>query len=133
MKICYVVFDYECGFCNKVLMFFARNDINREFIFVSSGSKLGQDMLKSNNLDGIERQSILLFESKTKIFVESEAVRRILLKIPYYRILAYFFILFPISFKNKIYRYVSLNRKRLLKNNTCVLPNKEIINYFILK
>lgn len=51
-------------------------------------------MLKSNNLAGIERQSILLFESKTKIFVESEAVRRILLKIPYYRILAYFLFCF---------------------------------------
>jgi len=126
-----VVFDGDCGFCNKTIMFIAKNNKTNSFIFVSSLSDYGVNLLSKYQMKGVEKSTIILIEKNT-IFIKSIAIRRILLKIPFYKIVGYLIFLFPQKTSDYIYDIISKNRKLISKNNTCEIPNAELRKKFII-
>jgi len=130
-KTNYIIYDGECGFCNKTVMMIAKNDKNNYFTFVSSLSEFGADLISKNKIIGLEKTTIILIDNQ-KIYTKSLAIRNILLKIPSYRIVGYLMFLFPQKISDYVYDFVSKNRKRILKNKPCEIPNSDIQEKFIL-
>jgi predicted DCC family thiol-disulfide oxidoreductase YuxK len=131
-KYSYIIFDGECGFCNKIIMFIARNDKNNTFKFISNFSKFGAKILLKNKIKGLEKSTIILVENENEIYTKSLAVRKILLKIKYYKMVGYLMFLFPKKISDYVYDLISKNRKLIIKNNICEIPNTVIQKKFIM-
>jgi len=127
-----IIFDGECGFCNRAIMFFAKNDRNNNFKFVSSLSAFGVKILLKNKVKGLEKSTIILVENENEIYTKSVAIRKVLLKIPYYKMIGYLMFLFPKRISDLFYDFISNRRRRIVKNNACKIPTSEIRNKFIL-
>jgi predicted DCC family thiol-disulfide oxidoreductase YuxK len=131
-KYSYIIFDGECGFCNKIIMFIARNDKNNTFKFISSLSELGTKILLMNKIKGMEKSTIILVENENEIYTKSLAIRKVLLKITYYKMVGYLMFLFPKKLSDYVYDLISKNRKLIIKNNIYEIPNSEIRKKFIM-
>tara|TARA_B110000908_G_C10149342_1_gene400579 strand:+ start:600 stop:1001 length:402 start_codon:yes stop_codon:yes gene_type:complete len=131
-KYSYIIFDGECGFCNKIIMFIARNDKNNTFKFISNFSEFGAKILLKNKIKGLEKSTIILVENENEIYTKSLAVRKILLKIKYYKMVGYLMFLFPKKISDYVYDLISKNRKLIIKNNICEIPNTVIQKKFIM-
>lgn len=130
MNNSFIIFDGDCGFCNKTVMFVARNDKNNTFKFISSSSDFGIKLLLKHNIKGLEKSTIILIENK--VYIKSVAIRKILLKIPFYKIIGYLMFLFPKKASNYVYDWFSKNRKFIIQNNICEIPSSKIRKKFIL-
>jgi len=119
----YIIFDGNCGFCDRTIRFIAKNDRNNLFIFVSSLSELGVKLLLKHNIKGLEKVTIILVENE--IYLKSIAIRKILLKIPSCKIIGYLMFLFPKKISNYGYDFISKNRNRIIKKQ-CEIPSSEI-------
>lgn len=128
-----VVFDGNCGFCNKTLIFIAKNDINDNFTFVSSLSEFGIKLLSERNLIGVELESIILFEDTTKYSIKSLAIKKIMLNLPYYNLIGFTMGIIPRFISDFVYIQISIRRKQLIKSGNCEIPNANIREKFILK
>lgn len=124
-----IIFDGNCGFCNKTIMFIARNDKNNRFEFTSSLSNFGIKLLLKHKINYLEKSTIILVENE--IYIKSVAIRKILFKIPFYKMISYLMFLFPRTLSDYVYDFISKNRKLILKNNICEIPNVEIRKKFI--
>lgn len=128
----YVIYDGECGFCNKTIMFIAKNDKRNIFKFVSSLSEFGKKLLEKYAIKGLEKSTIVLVENEKRIYTKSLAIRKILLKISSYKMIGYLMFLFPKQLSDYAYDLISKNRKRIIKNNICEIPSPEIQKKFIM-
>lgn len=126
-----IIYDGNCGFCNKTVRFFAKNDTNNCFKFVSNHSVFGTELLEEHKIKGMEKSTIILTEKKI-VCTKSVAIRKILLKIPKYRILGSLMFLIPNEVSDWFYDFISNRRKRIVKNNDCEIPTHEIRKKFIL-
>lgn len=125
-----IIFDGNCGFCSKTVMFIAKNDKNNNFKFISSLSEFGTKLLLKHNIKGLEKVTIILVENE--IYIKSIAIRKVLLKISSYKIIGYLMFLFPKKLSDYAYDLISKNRKLIIKNNICEIPNSEIRKKFIM-
>ena len=126
-----IIFDGECGFCNKTVMFFAKNDTNNCFKFVSNHSVFGIELSEKHKIKGMEKSTIILIE-KEIVYTKSLAIRKILLKIPKYRILGSLMFLIPNRVSDCLYGFISKHRKRIVNNDYCEIPISEIKEKFML-
>ena len=127
----YIIFDGNCGFCNKFLMTIAKKDKNDIFLFVSNLSDLGVNLLLKYKIIGLEKSTIILIENHN-IFIKSSAIKRILLNLQYYNILGKLMFLFPEKISNYVYDIISLNRGEIIKNSDCKIPDSRIRRKFIM-
>lgn len=128
----FIIFDGKCGFCNKAIIFIVRNDKNNNFQFVSNLSVFGINLLSKHQIRGLEKSTIILIEKDEGIYSKSVAIRKILLKIPFYKLFGYLMFLFPKRLSDYVYDLISKNRKLIIKNNICEIPNSEIRKKFIM-
>ncbi len=127
----YIIYDGNCGFCNKTIMFIAKNDRNNSFNFVSSLSVFGKKILKKYNIKGLEKTTIILIK-ENKIYSKSTAIKKIMLELPYYKLIGFLMFVFPKKIADYGYDFISKNRKLIIKNTTCEIPSSEIRKKFIL-
>lgn len=128
----FIIFDGNCGFCNKTIMLIAKNDKNNNFKFVSNLSVFGINLLSKHQIRGLEKSTIILIEKDEGVYSESMAIRKILLKIPFYKWFGYLIFLFPKRLSDYVYALISKNRKLIIENNICEIPNSEIRKKFIM-
>ena len=126
-----LIYDGDCGFCNKTIMFVARNDKNNSFKFISSLSEFGTKLLLKYKIKGLEKATIILVENESEVYIKSTAIRKVLLKIPSYKIFGYLMFLFPKKLSDYVYDLISKNRKLIIKYNICEIPTAEIQKKFI--
>jgi predicted DCC family thiol-disulfide oxidoreductase YuxK len=60
------------------------------------------------------------------------AIRKVLLKIPFYKLFGYLMFLFPKQLSDYVHDLISKNRKLFIKNNVCEIPNSDIRKKFIM-
>ena len=130
MKNNILIFDGDCGFCNKTTIKLAEIDKKNEFIFVSNTSKMGLDLLKKHNLNHITDETIILI-LKGEIYFKSRAIITFLEKVNYYSIVTMLLKIIPRKITDSLYTLISKNRKNISIDN-CSLPSytltKKIIN-----
>lgn len=127
----FVIYDGDCGFCNKNIMLIARNDKGNNFKFVSNLSDFGENLLKNFQIEGLEQSTIILIEQRN-YYTKSLAIKKILLKIPYFKILGCLMFLIPQKVSNWFYDFISKRRNRIVKNNVCKIPTLEVRKKFII-
>ncbi len=132
IRCSFLIFDGSCAFCNKTLIFIAKNDRNDNFKFVSSLSEFGRKILLEKNIKELEKSSIILIEKQSNVYIKSVAIRKVLLKLPYYKTIGYLMFLFPKYLSNYIYDLISKNRKLIMNKSACKIPNTEIRKKFII-
>ncbi|WP_412476221.1 thiol-disulfide oxidoreductase DCC family protein [Flavobacterium sp. TBRC 19031] len=60
-----VLFDGECNFCNKTVLFIIKYDTNNIFHFASQQSDIGRQLLKDFGYQSKSTQTIILINNKT--------------------------------------------------------------------
>ena len=70
----FIIFDGNCGFCNKTIMFIAKNDKHNNFKYVSSLSNFGINLLSKHQIAGLEKSTIILVEKDYNIYSKSIAI-----------------------------------------------------------
>ena len=125
-----IIYDGECGFCNKILLFLAEKDIGNHFTFVSNLSKYGEEILLQNNLTEISKGSIVVIDNR-EIYTKGNALKVISKYIKVNSFLNNLIQLTNILLLNFVYKTIANNRLKLTNNN-CKIPHKEIRIKFII-
>jgi predicted DCC family thiol-disulfide oxidoreductase YuxK len=127
----YVIFDGECGYCNRMIVHFAKNDSREKFLFVSDQSNIGKDLIKKWKIEGLSSQTIILLKENHYI-TRAHAIFGIIEHIP--KLLPYLLIkkLFPMAILNWVYGIVS-KRRHLLAKRSCSIPKESIRKKIVLK
>lgn len=124
-----IIFDGECGFCNKTMLYIAMKDSNNHFMFVSNLSEKGKGILVENNLFEVSKDSIVVVNNG-QILTKGEAVKIIAQKLDLNAILKRIILATNVKVIDFGYKIIANNRLKLTKN-ICKIPPKEILNKFV--
>jgi predicted DCC family thiol-disulfide oxidoreductase YuxK len=131
-----IFFDGVCILCNGSVDFLIKHDRRKHFKFAALQSEAARKFLHDigyhydRNLSG--NDNTIVFYDEGKIFTRSAAVIRIasLLGFPYS--IASIFRIFPLSYKDRAYNFISRKRYRWFgRKDQCRLPDTGINNRII--
>jgi predicted DCC family thiol-disulfide oxidoreductase YuxK len=113
-----VIFDGDCAFCNRSVLFILKNS-KKEDIYVCSGdSDAGRKLIVKHNIS-LKPEETLIFIDNNAVYGKSNAALNICkyLKIPYSFLII--FKIIPKYFRDKVYDFIAKRRKRIIKDNSC--------------
>lgn len=125
-----IIYDGECGFCNKFILFIAKNDTKNVFCFTPNHSDSAKSIFTQENISPQFAEETIFLRTEYSLFTKGRAIREIFKRIPNYRFI-YFLLLF--INRNLIdlgYTSFSRIRKKIFQNN-CEIPPKKILTKFI--
>ena len=126
-SIILVLFDGDCGFCNRFVQFIFHRDKENRFLFTAQQSPLGMDTLKQYALQPMD-SVVVVTDYQTdhaQSFTEAEAVFQVLRHLPgMWKVFSIVRIL-PTWILNKAYRWFAKHRYTLFgRSEACFLPDK---------
>jgi predicted DCC family thiol-disulfide oxidoreductase YuxK len=123
-----ILYDGECGLCNRSVRFILKHERNQNLQFTSLQSSFSKKVFSDFNLKNDFDESILFYRDG-KLFSKSKAVLRIVpfLKWYFYPLLIIWLI--PNYIRDMFYDLIARNRKRFSK--VCKLPNSNQSNRFL--
>ncbi len=131
MKV--ILFDGDCGLCNKSVQFIIKNDSKNIFHYASLQSNFGQNFLKERKLNREKFNTFIYFEKGIAYYTKSTATIYVLKELNLWgKIIFYTTIWIPKFIRDFVYDIVAKNRKIFFKNNYCISPNKELQQRFLL-
>lgn len=126
-----ILFDGVCNFCNFWVNFIIDRDSKASFKFTALQSDTARQILKSNNIDAMKIDSIVLVING-KIFFKSSAAFQIARKLDGFWKLLYIFIIIPPFMRDRIYDFIASNRYKWFgKRETCRIPTDDEKHRFI--
>ena len=131
-KSAVVLFDGVCNFCNSSINFIIEHDKKNYFKFAPLQSEIAQKLLKENNLDSPDIDSVILIEDGT-VFTHSTAALKIARGLGGIWSVGYVFIVIPKFIRDFFYKLFAKNRYRLFgKKDACMMPTPEIRAKFLI-
>ncbi|MEH7455283.1 thiol-disulfide oxidoreductase DCC family protein [Gottfriedia acidiceleris] len=126
-----ILFDGECILCNGAVQFIIKHDQKGYFHFAALQSTFGEKLKKDHpELSSID--SIILVQNG-KIKIESTAALSIAKNLEGWPKFFYAFIIIPTTIRDYLYRLIARNRFKFFgKNESCMIPSKEIRDRFYL-
>lgn len=126
-----IIFDGNCNFCSRWVLWAIKHDIKDAFRFTASQTDAGVKLLQELHLENISDKSFILVEDE-KIFTRSDAALRVAKKLNGIIPLLYVFIILPAFIRNFFYDYISKNRYKWFgKRDSCFLPDEKIKSKFL--
>ncbi len=126
-----ILFDGVCNFCNFWVNFIIDRDSKAFFKFTALQSDTARQILKSNKIDAMKIDSIVLVING-KIFFKSSAAFQIARKLDGFWKLLYIFIIIPPFMRDRIYDFIASNRYKWFgKRETCRIPTDDEKHRFI--
>lgn len=126
-----ILFDGVCNFCNFWVNFIIDRDSKAFFKFTALQSDTARQILKSNKIDAMKIDSIVLVING-KIFFKSSAAFQIARKLDGFWKLLYIFIIIPPFMRDRIYDFIASNRYKWFgKTETCRIPTDDEKHRFI--
>jgi predicted DCC family thiol-disulfide oxidoreductase YuxK len=128
-----ILFDGVCNLCNSSVLFVIKRDKNNTFLFAPLQSDIGNEIMKSFNIDQNQVDSILLYDPKHKrLRIKSSAALHIAKKLGFPINLLVVFLIVPNFIRNWVYDYVAKNRYKWYgKREACMIPTPELQAKFI--
>jgi predicted DCC family thiol-disulfide oxidoreductase YuxK len=125
-----VIYDGECGFCNRLCVWVARRDHPRhiEFMSQSYAAQTDVERLRIGQALGVKGDTIVLLDH-AGVWTRSDAVLRTVLLLPRWSAVAQVFLWIPRVLRDAAYRLVALVRSRL-GDGVCQLPDADIRSRF---
>ena len=125
-----LVYDGECGFCNRSVQFILRHERRRDLLFVPRDSELGRRLRRSHGLDAVE--SMLWIEGD-RVFTESASVIKATEYLGgWWSRLGRVASLCPPPLLNLMYRAMARSRRKLMRGSpNCAVPTPEQRSRFL--
>ncbi len=119
-----VLFDGICNLCNGAINFIIKHDRKKIFRFSTIQSDAGKKAIKLFGIPEENDSVILIFNNQ--IFLESEAILKILRLLPFPWNIATVFSIIPKGLRNKLYKWIAKNRYLWFGTRTdCRIPSPE--------
>ena len=126
-----ILFDGVCNLCNGWVRFVIQRDPNGAFRFAAQQSPAGQAIIEDHVRDAGELSGVILIEDNA-IYMESDAVLRILARLgPPWSWITFFRIV-PRRVRDACYRFIAKNRYRWFgRTEVCQIPSADMRSRFI--
>ena len=119
-----LLFDGECGFCNKTIQFFLRNERNKKMHFAPLQSELGKAL--RNYFEISEQTDSIILIKDHSAYIKSCAALRLS---PYMKCLwriMIIFVIIPPFLRNIVYDFIARRRKKIFgRVESCALLKNE--------
>ncbi|SED18531.1 Predicted thiol-disulfide oxidoreductase YuxK, DCC family [Tenacibaculum sp. MAR_2009_124] len=126
MKI--ILFDGVCNLCNATVTFIIKKDVRNEFKFASLQSDYAKEKLEGTEIKDL---STLVLIDNNCIHIKSTAVLKICKELKGYRWMK-ILLFIPVPIRDFFYKWIASNRYVFFgKQNSCMLPSKELLEKFL--
>ncbi|UFH32311.1 DUF393 domain-containing protein [Chryseobacterium sp. C-71] len=125
-----IIYDGECGFCNKFILFIAKNDTKNFFIFTSNHSDSAKLIFTQGNISPQLAEETIFLKTESSLFTKGKAIREIFKKIPNYKFIYFLLLLVNRNLIDLGYTIFSKIRKKITPNY-CEIPQQQILKKFI--
>jgi predicted DCC family thiol-disulfide oxidoreductase YuxK len=130
-----VFYDGECGFCDYIVQFIMKQDSKELFDFAPLQGTTAAKMLKQLPPEIVNKDSLILIEdyqtSHSHVYVLGKGAFRICWLLGSAWAIPGMISFLPSFLYDWGYRLVAKNRKKLFKNESCVIPTKEKKDRFL--
>lgn len=123
-----ILYDGECGLCNRSVQFILKHERNQKLHFTSLQSSFSKKVLSDFNLKNDFDESIL-FYTEGKLFSKSKAVLKIIPFLKWYFFPLLVFWVIPNFIRDLVYDLIARNRKRF--DLVCVMPEPKNSKRFL--
>jgi predicted DCC family thiol-disulfide oxidoreductase YuxK len=124
-----ILFDGDCNFCSFWVKYVIERDKKDLFRFASLQSEKGNELLKKHHLKEDLETVVLIQNNSAK--TKSSAALQIFKGLGGFYQLIIIFIVVPKFIRNAVYSLVAKYRKRLMKNQSCIIPSDDVKNKFL--
>ena len=124
-----VLFDGDCNFCNYWVKYVIERDKKDLFRFTSLQSDTGKKLLMQYDLKDDLETVVLIKNNEAK--TKSSAALHIFKGLGSIYQLVIIFIVVPKFIRDAVYSLVARYRKRLMKNQSCIIPTAAVKNKFL--
>lgn len=125
-----LLFDGECGFCNKSVQFFLKHEKNKKVHFIPLQSEAGKALRNYFEIDA--KTDSIIFIRNHEAFIKSCAVLRLTKYMKGFYPLLQLFLIVPPFIRNLVYDYVAKRRMRWFgRVENCALLKEEDKSRFI--
>ena len=126
-----IIFDGVCNFCNAVVNFVLKRDIDKRYMFTPMHGPFAKSIIEKYNENLANVDTIILIKNNN-VYTHSEAALEIAKDIKGFRFLAKALKIIPISFRDYLYKVFAKNRYKIFgKRETCIIPNDEVKDRFL--
>ena len=117
-----LVYDGNCGFCSRAVLFILRHERRQELRFVPRDSPRGQRLRRTHCFEAVES---MLWIADGHAFTESDAVLQAASYLSgFWSPMAKVGWIVPAALRNSVYRFIARNRRRLFtRSPSCLLPS----------
>lgn len=130
MKHAVILYDGECGLCDRLVQWVLLRDRAGRFHFAALQSDWAQTELRRHSLPTMDFDSMVLFDGE-RFYLRSTAVLRVLRELPWWR-WAYVFIIVPTGVRDLVYGWIARRRKRWFPAPAaCGVPKPEWRERFV--
>ena len=127
-----VLFDGVCNLCNASVQYIIKHDKKDKFRFTALQSEIGQQIIKTNQIDTFKMDSIILYSEKIGISYKSTAALKIAMVLGFPISVLGVFMIIPLFLRNWVYDFIAKNRYKWYgKRESCMVPNPEFKKKFI--
>jgi len=124
-----LVFDGDCGFCNRSVQFVLNHEKRRDLLFLRRASELGMELRRHFGLESVES---MLWVENGIAYVESDATLKTAAYVGGWCRLALVARVVPRPLRNWAYRIFARNRHRIFAaRKQCVMPDPEQKSRFL--
>lgn len=113
-----VIFDGDCAFCNRSVLFILKNARRNDIYVCSSQSDTGQKLILDNNIEASPSETLIYLEYN-RVYIKSNAALNISKSLKSLYPMLIVFKLVPRFIRDGIYDFISKRRKLIIKNNSC--------------
>lgn len=125
-----IIYDGECGFCNRFILFIAKNDTENAFSFTPNNSDLAKSIFEKEKINPKLSEETIFLQTKEILYTKGKAIKQIFKRIPKYK-----WIYFLLMFINRHLidlGYISFSRiRKKILLNSCKIPSKQVTEKFI--
>lgn len=120
-----LLFDGECGFCNKSVQFFLKREKEKKMYFAPLQSEVGKELRKYFEIDD-KIDSIILIKGYSA-YIKSCAALRLTLYMKGAWPLMTGFLIIPPFLRNLVYSFIARHRMKIFGRveNCALIPNEE--------
>ena len=127
-----VLFDGVCNLCNASVQYIIKHDKKDRFRFTAIQSEIGQEIIKTHQIDTFKMDSIILYSEKIGISYKSTAALKIAMVLGFPISVLGVFMIIPPFLRNWVYDFIAKNRYKWYgKRESCMVPNPEFKKKFI--
>ncbi|MGJ9383370.1 thiol-disulfide oxidoreductase DCC family protein [Salipaludibacillus sp. CF4.18] len=128
-----ILFDGVCNVCSSSVQFIMKRDPKGTFKFASLQSKIGQELVESNNISK-DLDSLILIENNGLIYDKSTAALRVGMRLKGGWRLLRILLVIPSILRDFFYNRFAANRYKWFgKKNECMIPTLEQRERFLDK